>query len=232
MNTQLLRQARATRGWTQVEAARRLGVSQPYLAMLEAGKRPLTTRVARRAVRVYGLPTTVLPAAPVAAEARQFDNQTVAEALARLGYPGMAYLRGRRRAKNPAEVLLASLRNDDLEPRLTEGLVWLLLHFGTDFDNTWLVSQARLHNVQNRLGFLTTLARRVAESSARFHQHAEQLWQLERELESSRLAAEDTLCEASLPEAKRRWLAQNRLPEAAHWNLLTNWRPEHFRYVN
>ena len=231
MNTQTLRQARAQRGWTQLEAARRLGVSQPYLAMLEAGKRPLTARVARRALRVYGLPPTVLPPAPLAEGVERFDNQTVAEELARFRYPGFAYLRGHRRARNPAEVLLASLRNDDLEPRLTEGLTWLLLRFGADLDTRWLVKQARLLNVQNRLGFLTNLARRVAESSARFHQQAEQLRRLERELESSRLAVEETLCEASLPEAKRRWLAQNRPPEAAHWNLLTNWRPEHCRYV-
>ena len=53
-----LRTARQSRGWTQARAAARLGVSQPYLAMLEAGQRPLTSAVARRAMRVYGLPPT------------------------------------------------------------------------------------------------------------------------------------------------------------------------------
>jgi hypothetical protein len=54
---------------------------------------------------------------------------------------------------------------------------------------------------------------------------------LEAELERSRLAAEDTLCHAALGPAHRRWLRESRPPEAAAWNLLTDWRPEHLRYA-
>ncbi|MFQ5694738.1 MAG: hypothetical protein ACE5HB_01985, partial [Terriglobia bacterium] len=57
------------------------------------------------------------------------------------------------------------------------------------------------------------------------------LRQLEEELERSRLAAEDTLSRVSLPETKRRRLRAARTPAAAPWNLLTDWQPEHLRYV-
>ncbi len=42
-----LRELRRKRGWTQMEAAKRLGVSQPYLALLESGKRHLDERLRR-----------------------------------------------------------------------------------------------------------------------------------------------------------------------------------------
>jgi transcriptional regulator with XRE-family HTH domain len=38
MQAQTLRRARLARGWTESEAAARLGVSQSYLAMLEGGE--------------------------------------------------------------------------------------------------------------------------------------------------------------------------------------------------
>jgi hypothetical protein len=48
VTAQELRLARKRRGWTQAEAAERLGVSQPYLALLEHGKRALGKTVARK----------------------------------------------------------------------------------------------------------------------------------------------------------------------------------------
>ena len=130
MRAQVLSAARLARGWSQTEAARRLGVSQSYLAMLERGQRRLPPNLAGRAARVYGLPPTVLPlpepslARPVAA------SQALARDLAALGYPGFAYLRSRgARLVNPAVVLLSALAQDDLEPRLVEALPWLLLRY-------------------------------------------------------------------------------------------------------
>ena len=58
-----VRTARLARGWSQQQAAPRLGVSQPYLAMLETGARRLTPELARRVMRTYGLDPTVLPSA-------------------------------------------------------------------------------------------------------------------------------------------------------------------------
>ncbi len=50
-----LKMSRKQRQWTQVQAAVRLGVSQPYLALLEADKRKLPRKLARRATNLYGL---------------------------------------------------------------------------------------------------------------------------------------------------------------------------------
>ncbi len=230
MEPQDLKWVRDERGWTQQEAAHRLGVSQPYLSLLEGGRRRVTPRLARRVSRVYGLPPTVLsPADPFQRGASPTERE-LAEDLANLGYPGFAYLRSRRPKKNPVEVLLAALAKDDLEPRLTEALPWLLLRY--EFGKTdYLVQHARLHDLQNRLGFVVNLARRVAERTPRYGHRVPELLRMEQQLQQSRLAKEDTLCWGTLPDVKRRWLADNRPPEAAYWNLLTDWRPETLRYV-
>ncbi len=47
MRTWNLKAERGRHGWGQVEAAQRLGVSQPYLAMLENGRRRVTPALAR-----------------------------------------------------------------------------------------------------------------------------------------------------------------------------------------
>jgi len=61
MSLRELRTARQQKGWSQKEAAARLGFSQPYLSMLEAGQRTLPSRLARQVVRVFNLPATALP---------------------------------------------------------------------------------------------------------------------------------------------------------------------------
>jgi hypothetical protein len=50
-------------------------------------------------------------------------------------------------------------------------------------------------------------------------------------LESARLAAQGTLCHDCLSTAERGWLRRVRTEDAANWNLLTDLRPEHLRYV-
>jgi len=228
MNSNELKSGRLAKGLSQVEAANRLGVSQPYLAMLESGRRRLTPEFARRAMRVYDLPPTVLPPSGLLSRHRA-DAETLANDLAALGYPGFAYLRRRnRKPKNPGEVLLAALSQDDLEARLVEALPWLVLRYWT-LDREWLVREAKLCDLQNRLGFVVSLARRLAER-ARDAQKARALNDLETELERSRLAREDTLCKASLPEPERRWLAEHRPEEAKHWNVLADWTVDALRY--
>ena len=221
-----LKQGRRERGWSQKEAAVRLGLSQPYLSMLENGDRPLSPRLARRVGRVYGLPTAL----PVS-EPRPTDNQTLAEALARLEYPGFAYLRTRRQRRNPGGVLLAALATDDLEARVTEALPWLLLRYVDRLDTRWLLEQARQHTLQNKLGFVVNLARQVAEATPQYRGRVPALTRLEQNLQKSRLANEDTLCQARMSDVRRQWLQENRTREAAYWNLLTDWRPEALRYV-
>ena len=225
-----LKLARKQRGWNQKVAAHRLGVSQPYLSLLENGERPVPPALTQRLQRVYNLPATVLAPGNFVPQ-ENLDGRTLAEDLAKLGYPGFAYLRPRGRPKNPAELLLGALACRDLEPRLTEALPWLLLRYAEHMDTAWLVNQARLHNFQNRLGFVVSLAWRAAESLPQAARRVQLLRQLEEQLQPSRLAVEDTLCQASLPRAKHQWLVTNRPPEAASWNLFTDWRPEHLRYV-
>src|SRR5712692_9553631 len=225
-----LKTARLAKGVSQVEAARRLKVSQSYLAMLEGGVRRLTPELARRAMRVYDLAPTALPPSELNVASNQTASETLAGDLAALGYPGLAYLRPRNwKPKNPGEVLLSALAREDLESRLVEALPWLVLKFWP-LDQEWLIREARLLDLQNRLGFVVTLARRLAEGAGD-QPRAHALKDLETVLERSRLAREDTLCRASLPEAERRWLAKHRPREARHWNVLTDWTADALRYV-
>ena len=225
-----LRSGRQQRRWSQKQAAARLGLSQPYLSMLETGKRQLPARLARKVTRVYCLPPTALPPSQPTFAPATTDPRALAEQLAALGYPGLAYLGARRRRKNPGEVLLTALAQPNLEPRLVEALPWLLLHHW-DADADWLVSQAKLYDLQNRLGFVVCLAARVSRRATPPDASRDRaLGELEVRLACSRLAREDTLCQASLSEAERQWLRQNRSEEAKDWNLLTDWRAEVVRY--
>ena len=224
-----LRAARLGKRWSQVRAAARLGVSQPYLAMLERGQRPLTPKLALRVAQLYDLAPMAVPRSRREFPAR-VDAATLAKDLAGLGYPGLAYLRARAwRPKNPGEVLLTALAQDDLEPRLVEALPWLVLQYWT-LDWSWDVREAKVRDLQNRLGFVVSLARSLADR-ADDKQKARALSDLEGQLERSRLAREDTLCRASLPEAERRWLAEHRSDVARHWNLLTDWTADALRYA-
>jgi hypothetical protein len=93
------------------------------------------------------------------------------------------------------------------------------------------VRSAKIHDLQNRLGFVTGLARRLAEMDPAGSAKAELLAQRESELERSRLEREDTLCKQSLTSAERRWLEKTRPPEAARWHLLTDLSTEHLNHV-
>jgi transcriptional regulator with XRE-family HTH domain len=225
-----LRRARQSAGLSQVQAATRLGVSQSYLAMLEAGTRRLTPALARRAMRVYGLPASVLPLEDLESSLRSRGAEGLARDLAALGYPGFAHRRPRGwKARNPSEVLLAALAADDLEARLVEALPWLVLRYWP-LDGPWLVRHAKLHDLQNRLGFVLTLAQHLA-GRAGDEPKARALRDFASELERSRLAREDTLGRASLGGAERRWLRAHRSDDARHWNLLTDWTADALRYV-
>src|SRR2546430_15914599 len=97
-----LKTGRLAKGWSQVEAAGRLKVSQSYLAMLEGGVRRITPELARRAMRVYDLAPTALAPSELNLASTQTASETLAGDLAALGYPGLAYLRPRNwKPKNP-----------------------------------------------------------------------------------------------------------------------------------
>ena len=221
-----LKTARALTDWSQLQAARRLGVTQAYLSMLERGTRPVSAELAALALKVYPMPATARPWKHQVTGRR--TEAFFKEAFGELGYPGFAYLKARSRL-NPAELLLLALDMEDLDARVVEALPWLPFHF-PDLDWKWLADQAKLRDRQNRLAFVTELARRVAEASANAPL-AEALGEQVARLERSRLAVEDTLCKASLSNAERRWLRKHRPHDAAHWNLLTDLKREDLSHV-
>ena len=228
MRAQEFKQERRKRGWSQQELANRLGVSQSYVAMLENGDRQCTPRLIRKLARLFALPPTALPPSGSWKQRGGRDTvQSLAEQFAALGYPGFAYLHRRRWRRNPAEVLLEALAQPEMEARLVEALPWVLVSY-PNMDTSWLVQEAKLRDLQNRLGFVVTLARQVAER--KFPDRVQPLGRLEQVLEQSRLAKDDNLCKAAMTQAEERWLRQNRSPEAAHWNLLTDLRAESLRY--
>jgi hypothetical protein len=122
---------------------------------------------------------------------------------------------------NPAEVVLSALVNRDLDTRLVEALPWVLSAY-PDLDWEWLRDRVRLHNAQNRLGYLVHLAKQTAGSSPRRQCAVDVLSRWESELEEARLAREGTLCRDSMPERERASLRTNRPESAAHWSLLTS----------
>ena len=99
-----------------------------------------------------------------------------------------------------------------------------------DLDWKWLVERAKVHNVQNRLAYVLVLASEKAEDYGNARMAA-RLRELVQELEPSRLVREDTLCHDSMTEAERRWLREERPPQAQHWNLLTSLSPAQLPYA-
>jgi len=188
-------QWRQGRGWTQREAAAWLGVSQPYLSLLEKGARPVTERLQAR----------------MAAGGAEGGDEASRRELAALGYPGFAHLEPSGRRRRPEDLFLEVLRRPEADARVAEAMVWLARRYGREMDWVWLVRQAKLYDLTNRVGFvldaagLETAAARAALV----------------ELERGRLLAEATLCWDAMPSATRGWMRENRSGRAAHWNIVT-----------
>jgi transcriptional regulator with XRE-family HTH domain len=230
MNARQLRAARRRAGWTQDRLASRLGVTQAYLSLMEHGRRRVPDHVARATANLLGLPATVLPmSAPASVDATLADTR-VALALARLGYPGLAYLAKPGAKMNPGELLLRALAVEELEPRLVEALPWLLLRFD-GFDTEAMAVRAKMRDRQNRLGFTVSLARQIAERNPRYRSRLDGLRRFEALLERSRLVREETYGLKEASPRMRKWLRANRSGEARHWNLLTDLKVEHLPYA-
>ena len=225
-----LKKARQEAGWTQARLAERLGVTQAYLSLMEAGKRRMSDRVKRGVTSVLRLPPTWLPLTVPRTLDRTATDAKLEQGLARLRYPGMEYRRKPGERQNPAELLLMGLAANELDPRLAEGLPWLLLKF-EGFDTEDLVRRAKTMDLQNRFGFTVSLARRVAERNPVFRSRRNELEELEQALEPFRLAREDTYGRSEMSTRMREWLRSNRSPEAEHWNLLSDLKPELLPYA-
>lgn len=228
MNGKALQTARKELGLTQIEAAKKLGVSQAYFSLFEKGKRPVTDKIAKRAMYLFKMPPTALPLEKELKNVRPATNKKFVKQLAAYSYPGYTHVKASG-LKNPVEVLISALSADNLEARLVEALPWLLLQF-PDLEWRTLVDAAKLNDLQNRLGFLTSLAHRLAEKSDDTEKAAQFKRRLE-ELENSRLVKEDTLCRQNMPETEKRWILQNRSAEAEHWNIISDLSADRLRYV-
>lgn len=159
---------------------------------------------------------------------RQTINEELVKLLAAFKYPGFSHVKVSD-FENPADVLISALGADNLEARLVEALPWLLLQF-PDLEWKILVDAAKLNDLQNRLGFLTSIACKLAETSGDLEKSSEFKRRLN-ELENSRLAKEDTLCNQNMTEAEKRWILQNRSAESKHWNIISDLTAENLRYI-
>jgi transcriptional regulator with XRE-family HTH domain len=190
---------RKRNGLTQVKAASLLGVSQPYLSLLEKGARPLTS--ALRSRMKMARPAT----------SKKFSDDYFRAKLSALGYPGFAHFTPARPKSSPDALLLAVLASPEADSRVVAALPWLVRRYARQMDVGWLVQQAKLRNLQNRLGFLLQVAGCDTPELSRAL----------RELERARLLQEATLCWDSMPTATRKWMRANRSSIAEHWNVLT-----------
>jgi transcriptional regulator with XRE-family HTH domain len=195
---------RKRNGLTQVSAASLLGVSQPYLSLLEKGARPLTTELRNRMKTSAGK------------DPRGSSDDLFRAQLSALGYEAFAHVAKVRTRTRPDNLLMTVLAKPDADARVVEALPWLVATFERLFDFGSMVRQAKLQNLQNRLGFVLQAAAIDTPDGL----------MAVRELERARLLQEDTLCWNSMPAATREWMRANRTPLAEHWNVLTRLRTE------
>lgn len=212
---------------TQTQAATVLGISQPFLSQIEKGMRNAAPGLERRAMDLYELPPTAL-ALSCPEQAVAVTPDCLEKSLAALGYPGFAHVRSEEK-HNPAEVVLGAITQSGLDARLVEALPWVMARY-TDLNWCWLRDNAKLRNVQNRLGYVVYLAKEIA-SAAKYSVEIEILSSWEQDLEEARLAREDTLCRESMSKPEREWVRAHRSSAAVHWNLLTTLTPEQLPYA-
>jgi transcriptional regulator with XRE-family HTH domain len=221
-----LREARKRQGLTQEQAAQMLHVTQGYLSMLEGEKRPVPEHLVSSLRDTYVLSPLTLPL-PEPGNWRELDVGALAGEVAAAGYPGFSYMTTKPR-RNPAEVLLAALTKDELETRVAESLPWLVLTYN-NMDWDWVVREAKVNDVTNRLGFAVMLARELAEKK-QDATATERLQAVESRLRRSVLAREDTFCQERMTQAERQWLKLKSSTEARCWNVLSDLSPEHLTH--
>lgn len=230
MTGSTLRTARRRTGLTQRQLAATLDCSQSYLSRIEHGERTAPEAMCKKLVRLLGLPATCLPLRSQSLR-RSGSNDWARRKLGELGYPGFRYLaKSQRPSVNPGEVLLRVLSSERCDPRLVEAMPWLLLRF-SNFDRATLVAEARQRNVQNRLGFVVTLAKTVSETAPEYSDRFDELSLLGEALETFRLAREDDLGQNFKTERFRSHLRENRVEAAVHWNVLTALAPQHLNHA-
>jgi transcriptional regulator with XRE-family HTH domain len=140
---------RKRNGLTQVDAASLLGISQTYLSLHENGARPLTAALRKRMKLVV--------------RNDHSTDEALRGQLSSLGYPGFAHLTGTPMKASPDVLLLAVLSRANADARIGEALPWLVRHYANEMDFDRLTRQAKLRNLQNRMGFQARQNARNAE---------------------------------------------------------------------
>ncbi len=227
MNGEQLLQMRISRNWEQQGAAAKLKVSQPYLSLIEAGKRRVTQKLARRAMQVFKLPPTSLPLELQSESSRTKPESLLAAQIAGLGYPKFSHLKKMRKV-NPAAVLISALKTSDLDSRIVEALTWLIFNF-PDMEWSKVIETAKLYDAQNRLGFLLSLSYK-SSAKPKDKNKRDLFKQLLSTLEKSRLARNDSFRRESLTETEKTWLKKNRPRDARYWRVLSNLSADHLVY--
>lgn len=217
-----IRQYRGHRMLSQAQLAHLLGVSQAYISQLECGARRVSRKLAAKLAalpELRRLQPTVFPEDLTSLDHVDLD---FAADLAALGYPGFD-TRDDDVPKNPASVIIAILKRRQVAPAVMAAIPWVLLRF-PQINTGWLIAQARLNNLQNRLGFLTELAHEIAETLVArglfAEAHLVKLEAMRAALEESRLVKEDTLARPLTP-SERQFFEEHRSGTARRWNLLT-----------
>jgi len=215
-----LRTLRKKLSWNQQQLAHRMGVSQGLVSLWERGVRTIPEN---RVVQLQRLGVNLNPLSLPIREARMRGDYS--QELANLGYPGFEHLRTGQPRWNPAQLLVSALSEQFLDRRIAEALPWLVLRYWK-MDWDWVRREAKLRDLQNRLGFTLALAQKLA-TVTRNDQAAVLLEEQQKKLRGSLLAKEDTLCNDRLTDAERKWLRKNRSPEAAAWHVLSDLRTDH-----
>jgi transcriptional regulator with XRE-family HTH domain len=221
-----LQSFRLEQGWNQQELARRLRVSQTLVSLWEQGQRAVP---AKRFVQLKKLgmkmSATTLPMRDLAKQKRVDYTQE----LSNLGYPGFAHFKTGEPNWNPAQLLVQALSERSLDRRVAEALPWLAMRY-SEMDWNWVQREAKLRNLQNRLGFTLALGKKLADRK-QDTESATRLEKQEQSLQDSLLAKEDTYCYDSMTLVERKWLLANRSQDAAAWHVLSDLDPADFVHM-
>ena len=114
-----------------------------------------------------------------------------------------------------------------VDGRVVGALPWLLVRY-PELRWDWLVRLVKQEDLQNRLGFLVSLARGLAEAR-QDNKATAVLRAWEQRLEPSRLLRSDSFSRSALTDAEHRWLASHCSLEAKHWNVLSTLSAETLR---
>ena len=104
--------------------------------------------------------------------------------------------------------MFAALKKENLDTRTAEALPWLVFSF-PEMDWERVTKFARMFDLQNRLGFVVSLAKQIAGKKADAIKKMI-FSKVEKSLENSRLFREDVLGNKSLTTAEKNHLKTNR----------------------